>query len=136
MKAFIDSPLLIYLNTVSNPGSRIPYENLYIRVLTEYKPYTDVLVLDEVLYISRRKYGIPYDVTVEFIESIVLPYVSIVSLGEDEYKLAAKILVEYSLKPSDSLHLGAMLSNGINLIISEDKEFDKVKTVKRLWIQS
>ena len=134
MKAFIDAPLLIYLNTMSDPSARIPYENLYIRALTEYKPYTDVLVLDEVIYISRKKYGIPYDVSLEFIESIVLPYVSIINLGEDEYKLAAKILVEYNLKPSDSLHLGAMLSNGINLIISEDKEFDRVKAVKRLWI--
>ncbi len=119
---------------MSDPSARIPYENLYIRALTKYKPYTDVLVLDEVIYISRKKYGIPYDVSLEFIESIVLPYVSIINLGEDEYKLAAKILVEYNLKPSDSLHLGAMLSNGINLIISEDKEFDRVKAVKRLWI--
>jgi len=134
MKAFIDAPLLIYLNTMTDPSARMPYENLYIRVLTKYKLYTDVLVLDEVIYISRRKYGIPYDVSVEFIKSVVLPYVSIIDLGEDEYKLAEKILVEYNLKPSDSLHLGAMLSNAINLIISEDKEFDKVKSVKRLWM--
>ena len=46
MKAFIDAPLLVYLNTMSNPSARIPYENLYIRALTEYRPYTDVLVLD------------------------------------------------------------------------------------------
>ncbi len=134
MKAFIDAPLLIYLNTMSNPRSRMAYEDFYIRTLTDYKLYTDVLVLDEVIYISRRKYGIPYDISLKFIESIVLPYVSIINLGEDEYKLAARILVEYNLKPSDSLHLGAMLNNGINLIISEDKEFDRVKEVKRLWI--
>ena len=134
MKAFIDAPLLVYLNTMSDPRARKFYEDFYIRTLTDYKLYTDVLVLDEVIYISRRKYGIPYYVSLKFIESIVLPYVSIINLGEDEYKLAARILVEYSLKPSDSIHLGAMLSNGINLIISEDKEFDRVKEVKRLWI--
>ena len=70
----------------------------------------------------------------KFVESIVLPYVSIINLGEDEYKLAARILVEYNLKPSDSFHLGALLSNGINLIVSEDKEFDRAKEVKKLWI--
>ncbi len=134
MKAFIDAPLLVYLNTMSDPRARKFYEDFYIRTLTDYKLYTDVLVLDEVIYISRRKYGIPYYVSLKFIESIVLPYVSIINLGEDGYKLAAGILVEYSLKPSDSIHLGAMLSNGISLIISEDKEFDRVKEVKRLWI--
>jgi hypothetical protein len=40
------------------------------------------------------------------------------------------------LKPSDALHLGVMRSNGINLIISEDEDFDKVKGVKRIWIGS
>ena len=134
MKAFIDAPLLIYLNTISDPRARMPYEDFYIRVLTDYKPYTDVLVLDEVIYISRRKYGIPHHVSLKFIESIVLPYISIISLGEDEYKRAAGILAEYNLKPSDSLHLGAMLNNGINIIISDNKEFDRMKEVKRLWI--
>ncbi len=134
MKAFIDSQLLIYLNTLTSHRDRILYENFYIDVLTKYKPYTDVLVLDELIYISKKKYGIPYKVTAEFIESAVLPYVSIASLGEDEYNYAVKALVEYNLRPSDALHLGVMESNGINIIISEDREFDRVPMVKRLWI--
>ena len=67
MKAFMDAPLLIYLNTMSDPRARTPYENFYIRILTDYKLYTDVLVLDEVIYISRRKYGAPYDVSLKFV---------------------------------------------------------------------
>ena len=134
MKVFIDSPLLIYLNTITDPKIRALYENFYIDILTRYKPYSDVLVLDELIYVSRRKYGIPYNVSVEFIESNVLPYVSIISLGEEEYEQATKFLLEYDLKPSDSLHLGAMISNGINTVVSEDSEFDKVPIVKRLWI--
>ncbi len=39
-------------------------------------------------------------------------------------------MVEYKLKPSDSLHIGAMLSNGINVIVSEDREFDKINRLK------
>ena len=134
MKAFIDTPLLVYLNTLTDSRARILYENLYLESLTKYKPYIDVLVIDEVIYISKRKYGIPYNISIEFIDSNVLPYVSVVSLGEDEYRLASKFLVGYDLKPSDALHLGAMMNNGISLIISEDKEFDRVQEVKRLWI--
>ncbi len=134
MKAFVDSPLLIYLNTVTNPTTRIIYESFYLDILSKYKLYTDVLVLDEVIYVSKKKYGIPYNISIEFIESIVLPYVSIISLGEDEYRLASKLLVEYGLKPSDALHLAAMINNGINVIVSEDREFDKLENVKRLWI--
>ncbi len=134
MKAFIDSPLLIYLNTLSNSRDRMLYENFYIDILTKYKPYTDVLVLDELIYISKKKYGIPYRISIEFIRSNILPYVYILSLGEEEYSSAEKILVEHGLKPSDALHLGAMINNNITLIVSEDREFDKIPAVKRLWI--
>ncbi len=136
MRVFIDAPLFIYLNTLANSSYRALYENFYIGVLTEHKPYTDVLVLDELIYISKKKYGIPYDVTIEFIQSVILPYVSILNLSEEEYNNAVKILTKYSLKPSDALHLGAMMSNGINVIVSEGKEYDRVSTIKRIWIDN
>jgi predicted nucleic acid-binding protein len=50
LKAFIDANLLIYLNTVSDHGDRAVYEGLYMDIITDYKPYIDVLVLDELLY--------------------------------------------------------------------------------------
>jgi predicted nucleic acid-binding protein len=92
-----------------------------------------VLVLDELIYISKKN-GIPQRITIEFIESNTLPYINIINLGEEEYRQATKFLLDYNLKPSDSLHLGAMINNGINIIVSEDGEFDKVPIVKRLWI--
>ena len=56
------------------------YENFYIDVLVKYKPYTDVIVLDELLYVSKRKYGVPYRVTVELIRPSILPHVHILNL--------------------------------------------------------
>ncbi|MCD6196689.1 MAG: type II toxin-antitoxin system VapC family toxin [Staphylothermus sp.] len=134
MRIFIDTPLLVYLNTLTDPRDKILYENYYLDLLSKYKAYTDVLVLDELIYVSKKKYGIPYELSIEFIEAIVLPYINILELGEEEYEHASKLIVEYRLKPSDSLHIGAMLNNGINVIVSEDKEFDKIKQIKRVWI--
>jgi len=134
LRIFIDTPLLVYLNTLTDPRDKILYENYYLDLLSKYKAYTDVLVLDELIYVSKKKYGIPYELSIEFIEAIVLPYINILELGEEEYEHASKLIVEYRLKPSDSLHIGAMLNNGINVIVSEDKEFDKIKQIKRVWI--
>jgi predicted nucleic acid-binding protein len=135
VKIFVDTPLFIYLNTLADSKYRIIYENFYVDILTRYKPYTDILVLDELLYVSRKKYSIPYDVTIEFIESCILPYISILNLGEDEYNRAVDIIKRYNLKPSDAIHAGAMLSNDIDLIVSEDKEFDRIREIRRIWIQ-
>lgn len=135
MKVFIDAPLLIYLNTLTNLRYRILYENFYIEILTKYKPYTDVLVLDELIYISKKKYNIPYDVSIKFVETNILPYTTVLNLDEEEYEYATEIIVKHNLKPSDALHIGAMMNNNITLIVSEDRGFDRIPAVKRLWIE-
>jgi len=52
MRVFIDASLLTYLNTIRNQSLRTIYEDYYIGLLRTNKLYTNVLVLDELLYIS------------------------------------------------------------------------------------
>lgn len=40
-----------------------------------------MLIIDEVLYISRR-YGVPYNITLDFLKNVILPYTNIVSIEE------------------------------------------------------
>ncbi len=134
MKVFVDAPLLIYLNTLTDESLRAPYTLFYEGLLSRFKAYTDVLVLDEVLYISHRKYGVPYEASISFIESAVLPYISVLSLAEHEYQIAVEVLKKHGVRPSDALHVGAMKANGIELIASEDQDFDKIEEIKRLWL--
>jgi len=42
---------------------------------------------------------------------------------------------KHSVKPSDAFHIAVMLNNSINVILSEDKELDKVAEIKRIWIK-
>ena len=135
MKIFIDAPLLIYLNTLTNSRYRTTYENFYIEILIKYKPYTDVLVLNELIYISRKKYNIPYKVSIKFIEANILPYTTILNLGEEEYNYATELINKHNLKPSDALHIGAMMNNNIKVLVSEDREFDRIPEVERIWIE-
>ncbi|MFP3321264.1 MAG: type II toxin-antitoxin system VapC family toxin [Acidilobus sp.] len=38
------------------------------------------------------------------------------------------------MNPSDALHVAVMLNNSIRRILSEDRDFDKVKEVERVWL--
>ncbi|MEM1581387.1 MAG: type II toxin-antitoxin system VapC family toxin [Candidatus Bathyarchaeia archaeon] len=134
MRIFIDSNLLIYLNTLVNRSLRIIYEDFYTRIIEENEPYTDIIILDELIYISQERYNVPYKTTLGFIEEIVKPFVNIISLGEDEYNIAAKVILERNIRPSDALHLGAMKKKNISTIVSEDKDFDKIEWVNRSWL--
>jgi len=134
LRLFVDASLLIYLNTLSD-GEGVSYEEFYIDLVRDNTLYTDVLVLGELIYVSKRKYGVPYEVTLEFIESIVLPYVIVLPLGVDEYNHARRFMLDFGLKLSDALHLWVMASNRIQAIVAEDTDFDKVKEVKRIWLE-
>ena len=134
MRIFIDSPLLIYLNASRSPELRTKYENFYLSLLSEHRAYLDVLVLDELIYVSRRKYRVPYDVSLEFIESIVLPYVEVLPLATEEFREASEILRSSNVKPSDALHIAVMKLNGITKIVSEDRELDKIEGIERIWL--
>jgi len=134
MRVFIDANLLVYLNTLTTEDVRVTYENFYLNLMAEHRIYTDVLVLDEVIYVSKERYSVPYVTTLSFIESIVLPYTTVLPLSEDEYREAAKLIEKYNVKPSDALHIGAMITNRIPTLVSEDKELDRISEIKRVWI--
>ena len=125
---FLDANLLIYLNVGVKDVARF-FEEL----LEKYTLYTDALVLDEVIYVSWHKYGVPFEHTVSFLDDIVLPYTKVLSLGYEEYSEAKTLL--NLLKPSDALHVVAMLNNGIRVIASEDRDFERVEGIRRLWIE-
>ena len=134
MKVFIDANLLVYLNTLTTEEIRRTYESFYLNLAVEHRMYTDALVLDEVIYISKKRYLVPYVTTLSFVESIVLPYITVLPLSEAEYNEAAKIIEKYNVKPSDALHIGAMRTNDINVAASEDEELDRIEEIKRIWI--
>jgi len=132
MKVFVDASLLVYLNTLRTPEKRRPYEDFYLRLLSKYKAYTDALVLDEVIYVPAGKYKVPYEISLEFIDSTVLPFVDILPLGEEVYRKAAEMLKTRRVKPSAALHVAVMTLHGIRKIASEDRELDKIEGITRV----
>lgn len=133
MRVFLDANLLIYLNTAAE-DTRRSYDDFYTELAANNRLYTDVLVLDELLYISKKRYNVPYPVTTEFIDDVVLPFTEMLSLGLPEYQASTEIIEEARLKPSDALHLASMRLNNITTIASEDRELDNASKINRIWL--
>lgn len=128
---FLDANFLIYLNL----GVK-EVENFYIKILQEDRLALDPLVIDEVIYISKKKYNVNFNDTISFLDEIVLPNSLILPIRKEDYEKAKDIMLKYDLKPSDSFHVAVMLNNSISKIISEDKDFDRVKEIQRVWLTS
>ncbi|WP_338599061.1 type II toxin-antitoxin system VapC family toxin [Sulfolobus tengchongensis] len=126
---FLDANFLIYLNLAVEE-----VKNYYLNLLSTESLALDLLVVDEVIYVSKKKYNIKFEDTIRFLDEIVLPYVTVLPLTSKEYEVAKEFMLKYSLYPSDSLHIAVMVNNSIKKIVSEDSDFDKIKEIERIWI--
>jgi len=132
LKLFLDACFLTYLNTCIQ-GDRASLDDLFKRILTE-ELYTNLLAVDETLYISMKKYKVPYEVTMSFFKDIILPHTQVIALDESDIENLKTYLEKYSIKPSDALHLSSMEKKGIRSIVTEDKVFEKVEEIQRVWL--
>jgi len=134
MKIFVDASLLIYLNVKMPEDEAKLIEDFWLNLLLNNLLYTNVLVLDEVIHVSKRKYDVSPRDTIDFIDKAVLPYVDVLSIGLSEYLRAKELMVKYGLKPSDSIHVATIENHGLQAVATEDEDFEKVG-IKRLWIR-
>jgi len=133
MKVFVDASLLIYLNVKMLDKEAELIEDFWLNLLTHHLLYTNVLVLDETIYVSRKKYGVSVEKTLELIDKAVLPYVDVLSIGLNEYLKAREVMKKFGLKPSDAIHIATIENYGLQAIASENRDFDVVG-IKRIWI--
>ncbi|WP_297062741.1 type II toxin-antitoxin system VapC family toxin [Thermococcus sp.] len=135
MKLFLDTNLLIYLALGSSDHSyESAIDDFYSKLVEENELYTDVLVLDEFIHVLRRKYGVPYERSINFVDETILPVVKVLPLTFFDYLMARGIITRYNLKPSDALHIAVIQNNGLQAIVSEDEDFDRLP-LKRLWLE-
>ena len=109
-------------------------ENFWLDLILNHSLYTNILVLDEVIYVSKRRYNVGYNDTIEFIDRAIIPYINLVPIGLEEYVKAKDIMRKYKLKPSDAIHVATVINNGLQAIASEDADFDKIG-IKRIWVK-
>lgn len=133
MKLFLDANLFVYLLT-KTPGEDRKIVEFYAELVENHSLYTSPLVLDETIHVAKRKYRVPYRTSVEFIDEKILPYVEVLPLTVFDYLTAKEIILKYSLRPSDALHVTVIQNNGLQAIVSEDEDFDRLP-LKRLWLE-
>ena len=132
MRIFLDASFIIYLNVDVSDYLAEKIDALYRQLMTNDKLYTDVLVLDEVIHVSRKKYKVPYSETINMLDDIIIPYVEVLPIGLMEYLKAKENMLKYNLKPSDAIHLAVIENNGLQAIVTEDEDFDRIP-IKRIW---
>jgi predicted nucleic acid-binding protein len=129
----VDASLLIYLNVPMPESQAQLIDSFWKNLLSKHETFTNLLVLDEVIYISKKKYDVEQEETLEFIDHTVLPHVELLSMGAELYPFFRLYMMKFSLKPSDALHAATVKRYRLDAIASEDRDFNRAG-IKRIWL--
>jgi len=91
---------------------------------------TSALSFDEVFWSVKkhRDFEKALKATKAFLE---IPNLIFLDVNNEIIWLAYNLAEKYKIDPRDAIHLACALNHGVFTLVSEDKDFDKVKEIKR-----
>ena len=97
----------------------------------EYNAYTSTLTIDEVLWKVQKDVG--RGIASETAKKMInLKNLKFIDADIFVIQKAVEIYQTEKIDPRDSIHLASMKKLKLNLIISSDSDFDKIKEIKRI----
>jgi hypothetical protein len=91
---------------------------------------TCALTFDEVFWIVNKEKG--FDNALEAGKALLeMPNLIFFDVNDEVIWKAYELIKRYRLDPRDSIHLSSALTHGVFTLISEDKDFDRVKEIER-----
>ena len=131
---FLDASLFIYLLTADGDLYR-EVRKLFLDSV-RLGACTDALAIDEFIWVCKRKYGVPLHASTRTVRDVILPAVELLEISEAELLEALSALEKGLLdKPSDAIHYGVMKAHGVNEIVTEDRDFESLPGVRRIWLR-
>ncbi len=129
-KLYVDSNVFFYAKIMDRVFGK-PCSDILRGIASDnLQASTSALVPIEVAN-ALRKYGLAKDV-VEEVRAIFSLGLEVYSLDSTDAREAAEIYAATGISPYDCLHAAVMRKNGLNEIISADREFEKIPWIKRL----
>jgi len=93
--------------------------------------FTSVLTWDEVVWVVRKTMGFN-EAQSQGQKLLGFLNLHFIEVNENILSQAQGLIVKYNLKPRDAIHIASALNQKIELIISDDQDFDVIKEIKRI----
>lgn len=122
----------VFLNAILNRGKAGEKARDLIHKIEkgEIKASTSALTFDEVFWIVKKYRS--FNKALEACKALLqIPNLLFIEVNDKTLWLACGMIEKYRLNPRDGIHLACALSREIHTIVSEDKDFDRVKEIKR-----
>ena len=92
---------------------------------------TATITWDEVVWVVRKMFGLKPSIELgrRFLE---FPNLKLLNVKGSVVLRAQRLMEKYKIKPRDAIHAATALENGIETIVSYDRDLDEVKEINRL----
>ena len=101
MKEFLDACYIIYLKYAED-DEIFEFCLDLLKKLEEHDIFVNVAVLNEVVWILKKKYGIDLNEIFDFLDRF-MALVNIIPLDSEDYENMKEFMLKYNLKPSDAV---------------------------------
>ncbi len=88
------------------------------------------IMVDEVLWVLKKNIG--KEDAIKIVKTMLSMPVKWISVDEAVIFETLEIFETTSLDPRDSIHIASMRHVGLTTLVSEDRDFDKVKEIDRV----
>jgi len=131
---YLDTNIFVYPHTGNDAISGACIKLLEKAMSEEIKACTSIITWDEFQYSLKKKFH-DREKAVELSKDfLAMPNITFLEANKEIIENAQKLTEKYNIAPRDAIHAATAIVNGINEIISDDPDFDKVKELKRIKI--
>jgi len=92
---------------------------------------TATITWDEVVWVIRKVFGLKPSIELGRM-LLEFPNLKFLNVKRSVVLRAQSLMEKYKIKPRDAIHAATALENGIETIVSYDRDFDKLEEIKRL----
>jgi len=92
---------------------------------------TATITWDEVVWVVRKIFGLKPSIELGR-KLLEFPNLKLLNVKRSVVLRAQKLMEKYGIKPRDAIHVATALENGVETIVSYDRDFDKLEEIKRL----
>ena len=92
---------------------------------------TATITWDEVVWVVRKMFGLKPSIELgrKFLE---FPNLKFLNIKRSVVFRAQRLMEKYGIKPRDAIHAATALENGVETIVTYDRDFDRLEEIKRL----
>jgi predicted nucleic acid-binding protein len=132
--AYLDSNVFIYPILYSEeiePKAKTALDLLRKVASGELSAYTSTITWDEVIWVVRKAMG-KSEAENQGQKLLGFQNLKFVCIDENILCQAQALLKKYNLRPHDAIHVASAIDKKIYDVISDDKDLDQVKEIKRI----